>query len=542
MIRTHPGQPPTRVFELDASLRGDALLAGLAALRPGHAAPAAHERLALLDTPDGRLHEAGALLEAATGGEGLVLRLRRAGQPELCSAVPAMPAFARDLPPGPLREALRTLAELRRLQPRLDVERRAAGLDLHDARRKVVARLRVEELRTRPSGASGAWHPLPARLTLQPVRGFADAAAALLSVLRSRPGLRETATGAPDPLLAALGYTLPAPPPAPGADLRAGLRADEALRRVHRAHLASMRWNEAGLRAGLDSEFLHDWRVAVRRTRCLLGQVKQVFPAGEVRRLRAELGWLARLTGPLRDLDVFLLLLQDASEGPAAIDGLQPLERLLRERQAAEHARLVEGLDSPRARELLAEWEAFLARAPERHPEAPHARMKLADLAARRVLKLHKRIAAAGAALGLAAPAAELHALRIAAKKMRYVLDAARRVLAEAPAAAVLSALKRLQQALGEANDAHVQAGLLAQAVAELQAEGRAAPETLQAVGRLAERLSAREATARSHFAQHMAAFSAPATRAALKALVPRGKGKGKAIAKGKAKGLGLRR
>ncbi len=39
MIRTHPGQPPTRVFELDASLRGDALLAGLAALRPGHAAP-----------------------------------------------------------------------------------------------------------------------------------------------------------------------------------------------------------------------------------------------------------------------------------------------------------------------------------------------------------------------------------------------------------------------------------------------------------------------------------------------------------------------
>ncbi len=78
---------------------------------------------------------------------------------------------------------------------------------------------------------------------------------------------------------------------------------------VHRAHLAAMRWNEAGLRADLDSEFLHDWRVAVRRTRCLLGQLKQVFPAGETRRLRSELGWLARLTGPLRDLDVFLLLL-----------------------------------------------------------------------------------------------------------------------------------------------------------------------------------------------------------------------------------------
>lgn len=537
MSRSHPGLTPTRAFELDASLHADALLAGLAALRPAEAAPGAHERLSLLDTPDGRLHEAGALLEAANQGDGVQLRLRCGGQPELRQDAPAAPAFARDLPPGPLRAALRELADVRRLQPRLDVERRTAGLDLHDARRKTVARLRLEELRTRPSGAAGAWHPLPARLELQPVRGFAREAAALLAVLRSRPGLRETASGAPDALLAALSHTLPAPPPVPGADLRAGLRADEALRRVHRAHLAAMRWNEAGLRAALDTEFLHDWRVAVRRTRCLLGQLKQVFPAGEARRLREELGWLARLTGPLRDLDVFLLLLQDAGEGPAAIEGLQPLLRRLQERQADEHARLVEGLDSPRARELLAEWEAFLARAPARRPEAPRAKEPLAELAARRVRKLHERIAAAGAALGPAAPAPELHALRITAKKMRYVLDAARRVLAAEPAAAVLAALKRLQQALGDANDAHVQAGLLVQAVAELQADGRAPPDTLQAAGRLAERLSAREAAARAHFAAHMAAFSAPETRAALAALVPRGKGRRGGRRKGRARG-----
>ncbi|MFC1662475.1 CHAD domain-containing protein, partial [Gemmatimonadota bacterium] len=39
-----------------------------------------------------------------------------------------------------------------------------------------------------------------------------------------------------------------------------------------------MRANEVGMLKNLDSEFLHDFRVAVRRTRSGLTQLKGVFP------------------------------------------------------------------------------------------------------------------------------------------------------------------------------------------------------------------------------------------------------------------------
>ncbi len=528
MDQQQPGdtRPSGRAFELEAGVDVDTLLAGLAALCSGRRVEDTSERLALLDTPDGRLHAAGALLSIGAGDDGLRLRLQRPGAPDLSQSVPGVPAFAHDLPPGPLREPLRALADVRRLQPRLEVERRSAGLDVLDQRRKTVARLRLEELRLRPCAADAAWRPLPARLVLDGLRGYRKQAAALLAVLRSRPGLRESRGDARAPLIEALARTLSPPPPVPGADLRPGLRADEALRRIHRAHLAALRWNEPGVRADLDTEFLHDWRVAARRTRSLLAQMKRVFPAAEVSRFRDELGWLARLSGPLRDLDVFRALLQDAAAGPDGLPGLLPLATLLRERRDAEHRRLIEGLDSPRARAVLDEWEAFLARTPARRPAAEHARKPLAELAAGRVRKLHQRIVAAGVALGPRAPAADLHALRIECKKMRYLLDAARRLLADGPATETLAALKRLQQSLGDAQDAHVQAGLAQQAATDLTAASRATPEALLAVGRLSERLVARETAARAQFAERLAAFAAPATRAALRALLRRGAGR----------------
>ena len=49
--------------------------------------------------------------------------------------------------------------------------------------------------------------------------------------------------------------------------------------RSTRALLDIMVANEPGMRADLDTEFLHDYRVSLRRTRSLLGQIKNVFPA-----------------------------------------------------------------------------------------------------------------------------------------------------------------------------------------------------------------------------------------------------------------------
>jgi len=496
----------------------EAVIDGLCALLPARRDQPPDEHLLLLDTPDGRLVAAGALLLRGAGEGPVEVRLRQDGAPDLSVLAPAPPAFARGLPPGELRTRLLDLAEMRRLLPVLELQHCTRGLDVLDEERKTVARVRLQLTSVRPYGADGSWETLPASLTLEPLRGYDEAAAAVLAVLHSRPGLQAEEENANARLRTVAARTLPPPPPVPGADVRHGLRADEALRRILRAHLATMRWNEPGLRADLDSEFLHDWRVAVRRTRCMLGQIKRVFPAAERDRFRTELGWLARATGPVRDLDVFLLLLEDVAEGSDSIGDLAPIIADLRQRHREEHALLVAALDSPKARDLLSAWDEFLSRKPGRHPGARDALLPLGELAAARLRKLHRRIVRDGESLGPTAPAAALHELRIAAKKMRYVLDAARRLFETEPADAVLAALKKLQSVLGEAHDAHVQAGLLDEVARRLAGEGANA-SVLLAAGRLAERLSSREAGARAAFAERLSAFSAPATRKSVERL-----------------------
>ena len=65
--------------------------------------------------------------------------------------------------------------------------------------------------------------------------------------------------------------------------------------------------NLEGTIADLDSEFLHDFRVSVRRSRAVQRELKGVFAPAELARFRAEFRWLQQVTGDARDLDVYVL-------------------------------------------------------------------------------------------------------------------------------------------------------------------------------------------------------------------------------------------
>ena len=68
-----------------------------------------------------------------------------------------------------------------------------------------------------------------------------------------------------------------------------------------------MEHNESGVTNNIDSEFLHDFRIAVRRTRSALGQIKGVFDDEVLAKYKKEFAWLGAMTTPARDLDVMLL-------------------------------------------------------------------------------------------------------------------------------------------------------------------------------------------------------------------------------------------
>ena len=71
--------------------------------------------------------------------------------------------------------------------------------------------------------------------------------------------------------------------------------------------LNTMKQNEEGIKNDTDTEFLHDFRVAVRRTRSALSQLKAVFSEEITDKAKKEFSNLGKMTNHLRDLDVYLL-------------------------------------------------------------------------------------------------------------------------------------------------------------------------------------------------------------------------------------------
>jgi CHAD domain-containing protein len=125
---------------------------------------------------------------------------------------------------------------------------------------------------------------------------------------------------------------------------------------VLRRQLAVLRDKEPGTRLGEDAEELHDMRVATRRLRAALSLFADVLPV-RAQAFREELGWLGRLLGTVRDLDVQQEGLADMAAATAGWSaGLRPddhdplgeLAALLERDREAARAEMLAGLDSVR--------------------------------------------------------------------------------------------------------------------------------------------------------------------------------------------------
>jgi CHAD domain-containing protein len=186
-----------------------------------------------------------------------------------------------------------------------------------------------------------------------------------------------------------------------------------------------------------DADAVHDLRVALRRSRSVLGTTKALFDADWVSKLRDELRWLAGELAPGRDLDVLRSYL--ATEAPE-------LRKVFDAPRQRAHTRAVEALESGRYLDLLAALK---------RTEPTDADASIAKLARGEFRKLAKSVEA----LGDEPSDENLHKARIRAKKARYSAE-----LVGEPAAKLVKALKGLQDALGEHQDAVVAEAMIREA------------------------------------------------------------------------------
>ncbi len=445
------------------------------------------------------------------------------GPPTHSLATAETPRFATDLPPGRFCDDLTPVLGYRALLPLADVQYRRRVFRVLNKDKKTIARLIVEENAVVTNSTSDHKASLGAMLRVMPIKGYENKALDLGRLLRKEVGLPDHDTPLLLDALDALGHT---PGGATGKKdpvLDPALRADEAVRLLLRSLLETIEINEPGVRADIDTEFLHDFRVAVRRTRSVLGQLKSILPPDVLAHYQPEFKWLGGVTGPTRDLDVYLLKFETYQSWvpPRVREDLEPLRDFLKVQQRREQARLVEALDTPRYRALLEGWRAFLDGPAPEPPPSPEAARPVLEVASARIWRTYKKTLKEGRAIinNPDAPAEALHQLRIRCKKLRYLLELFRSLYPPKALKRLIKALKKLQDNLGDFNDFEVQQDTLQQFAAQMKHEGQTEVDTFLAMGRLEAYMAQRQDETREAFAERFLRFADPKNQEQFRAL-----------------------
>lgn len=237
---------------------------------------------------------------------------------------------------------------------------------------------------------------------------------------------------------------------------------------------------EPGVMAGVDPEFLHQYRVNLRRSRAVgdsvLATARQ-SESGKIPGLKRQLKHLkrrAQATSDLRDLDVFLESLVMAP--PALEEGARhTLHDWLRAQAREHHERLCHQLGEPDYAENMQSWQGFIDSRGFRRALDRLSPARIEAVLAERIAGHDRELAA----LSPEAPDEAFHDLRKVVKRIRYLAE-----LEPKPHRRFLKGLKQRQTLLGDFQDLCTREAWL-----EAFLASERAPETAAAVSAWRETL-----------------------------------------------------
>jgi CHAD domain-containing protein len=413
------------------------------------AAPMVRVERAYLDTIDWRLFRRGEVLVDERGAEtdrALILQSRASPRSDVRVPASRQPHHVDELPSG-LRRRVGDVVAPRSL---VDVGHERAEvwpLRLLDDDGKTVAYVDVERVQCDDG-------PDVVRVQLRAVRGYDRVAHRVKSLLDGQADL----CASDDPMIVATRTSGAEPGTEPGPPR---LRLDpsdsspRAIASVLQHQLAVLTAYEDGVRRQLDPELLHDFRIAIRRTRSAVRLAKSHLSDDIVKVWESEWTWLGAVTSTPRDLDVVLVEIEEAraSLSTETKSGLDELAELITARRDAAQRTLTAALTGDRYGTLKRGWQFRInqlsASALDEHPSAE-------SLARELVAKASKQLVRRAAAVTEEAPAKAIHDLRKRIKRLRYALELFGGVLPRGPVKSAISATKRLQDDLGEFQDNEV--------------------------------------------------------------------------------------
>jgi len=408
---------------------------------------------------------------------------------------------------GKVRTTLESYLEQRALLPVCTLEYEAYHLLLRNQDQQIILRLLLED-----------YDLLNGQLSFQTVRGFLKTAEQIATALTEELGIRVL-----DRPVLELALGLEGRKPNDYSSklkivLDPVMRSDLAGKLIFSTLLKTIKANEQGVIADLDAEFLHDFRVAVRRTRTGLSQLKGVLPSDVNSYFTDFFSWLGQVTTPTRDLDVYLAKFETYKQQlPADLHAdLEPFLTLLRDKKLKNQQDLADKLRSPKFRKALVEWEQCLKS--QAYPKlAKMSHMDIKTLADRRIWKTYRRILEEGGAITIHSAPGDLHELRKTCKKLRYLMEFFQSLYPKLQIKKLITQLKGLQDVLGDFQDFEVQMDFIDQCAKDT--ENALPSPTINALDELIRQLAAQKARARKHYQPAFEEFAMTKNHALFKSL-----------------------
>jgi CHAD domain-containing protein len=458
------------------------------------------QQAVLLDTFDNSMFQAGKFIVKVD--RRLLLLDLQTGQ-LLEQAAPVGPLVIPDMERGPVVDMLLTVARLRALLPVAEVRvRKEEGRILDDQEKTLVRLCHLTISRDRRVAGLGC---------VRYLRGYPRAYEKLRQGLENCGAVACQNAGG---VYAGLGIALREYCSKPEIRLFPETPVKESATIILRTFLTIARQNEQGIIADSDTEFLHDYRVCLRKIRSVLSLLGGVFDAGESTRLKVELADIMRTTNGLRDLDVYLLKKAEYYQlvPPPAHEGLQILLDELARRRKAEQRQVSTTLQR---KQYLRRMEGLkqLFAAGANIMSGPQADIPSLLFARRLIMKRYRKVCKTGRVVDETTPDSSIHQLRIHCKKLRYLMEFFTPLFPPAEMKQLIRALKLLQDNLGNFNDYSVQRQFLEKLLQSGIASGAKALTVASSIGALTSMLYQLQRDERARIIEHLAAFDSPDIR-----------------------------
>ena len=377
----------------------------------------------------------------------------------------SIPKFASDFSDGQFRGRLDDLIEIRALRKTASVRLEREFLEVHDATGKLLAHLSLCRIMTTRS-----------HMVRATVVEFFPSSKKTNSHLKVVEALLEKGCRPRHENLVQVVYRICRVRPEPYSlklrlEFAPETHARTVVLEIFNNLLSIARWNEEGIIKDIDTEFLHDYRVSLRKLRSVTGQLKGVFPETLTNIWKKKIAEICRRTNALRDYDVYILS-RKRLEGMLPEElraGLDTFFEGLKTERQIEARRVADFLRSEIYKQQVTSLQAAWGSACSTEPAANSAR-PIREVAAERILKRFGRIRKASKSITTETPDTLIHSMRIDCKKMRYLLECFGHLFPADSVEPLTRQLAKLQNVLGRFNDTSLQQKyLLQQAVRHLE-------------------------------------------------------------------------